>query len=355
MRDIESIKTLLETSVYNKPYLSCEEQLVLLEYRGVRIENKKFALEQLETISYYSLINAYSPLFKQANGQYEENVTFNDFYMCYKYDTRLKNIIFKYIILIEQSLKTNLSATVAKNYGVQEPTLKRTFTNKKGKQITGYDIRNSYLDAKNYDGNNSFRSGHLRHLSKYRDYLKNDSIKHYRNNHNHIPPWILIIPLNFGETIKWFSILKPKDKQSVASKVCGLETDDSLKEVAIPILEILRQYRNVIAHGQRFYSFKSNEDTAHLSLSFVNSLLEYDFIDKAKYKKGIGKNDLYSLIISIMIFTKPAGIRKKFIEELNILYKEIEKYCKYNLFEVIGINQYDLEKLYVLNRLLKSL
>lgn len=78
----------------------------------------------------------------------------------------------------------------------------------------------------------------------------------------------------------------------------------------MPILEILRQYRNVIAHGQRFYSFKSNEDTAHLSLSFVNSLLEYDFIDKTKYKKGIGKNDLYSLIISIMIFTKPSGIRK---------------------------------------------
>lgn len=129
-------------------------------------------MEQLETISYYSLINAYSPLFKQENGQYEGNVTFNDFYMCYKYDTRLKNIIFKYIILIEQTLKTNLSATVAKNYGVQEPTIKRTFTNKKGKQITGYDIRNSYLDAKNYDRNNSYRSGHLRHLSKYRDYLK---------------------------------------------------------------------------------------------------------------------------------------------------------------------------------------
>ena len=53
MRDIESIKTLLETSIYNKPHLSCEEQLVLLEHRGVKIENKKFALEQLETISYY--------------------------------------------------------------------------------------------------------------------------------------------------------------------------------------------------------------------------------------------------------------------------------------------------------------
>ena len=40
MRDIESIKTLLETSIYNKPHLSCEEQLVLLEHRGVKIENK---------------------------------------------------------------------------------------------------------------------------------------------------------------------------------------------------------------------------------------------------------------------------------------------------------------------------
>ena len=45
---------------------------------------------------------------------------------------------------------------------------------------------------------------------------------------------------------------------------------------------------------------------------------------------------------------------EKFIEELNVLYKEIEKYCKYNLFEVIGVTQYDLEKLYTLNRLLKS-
>nr|WP_241668091.1 Abi family protein [Staphylococcus aureus] len=353
VRDIEAIKILIETSSYKKPYLSCEEQLILLEYRGVKIENKKFALEQLETISYYSLINAYSSLFINEDGEYEKDTTFNDFYMCYKYDTRLKYILFKYIMLIEQSLKTNLSAIVAKNYGVQEPTHKRTFTNKKNKEIKGYDIRNSYLDAKNYDGNNGYRSGHLRHLSKYRDYLKNDSINHYRVKHNHVPPWILIIPLNFGETIKWLSILKPKDKQEVVSKISGLKAEDALKNVAIPIFEILRQYRNVIAHGQRFYSYRSDADSAHLSYSFVNSLLEQDFLDKTKYKKGIGKNDLYSLIISILIFTKPANIRKNLIEEIIDLYNEIDEYSKYNLFEVIGINKGDLDKLRVLDRLIK--
>ena len=33
----------------------------------------------------------------------------------------------------------------------------------------------------------------------------------------------------------------------------------------------------------------------------------------------------------------------------------MEKYCKYNLFNVIGIEKIDIEKLWVLNRLLKSL
>ena len=104
-------------------------------------------MEQLETISYYSLINAYSPLFKQENGQYEGNVTFNDFYMCYKYDTRLKNIIFKYIILIEQTLKPIYLPLLLKIMVFKNPLLKERLQTKR-KQITGYDIRNSYLDAK---------------------------------------------------------------------------------------------------------------------------------------------------------------------------------------------------------------
>ncbi|MGC9629366.1 hypothetical protein ACO2FL_00215 [Staphylococcus epidermidis] len=63
MRNIEAIETLINTSKYSKPYLSYEEQLLLLKHRGIKIEDERFALRQLETISYYSLINAYTPLF----------------------------------------------------------------------------------------------------------------------------------------------------------------------------------------------------------------------------------------------------------------------------------------------------
>ncbi|MCG9802501.1 hypothetical protein LHK26_12235 [Staphylococcus argenteus] len=47
VRDTEAIKILIETSSYKKPYLSCEEQLILLEYRGVKIENKKICIRAI--------------------------------------------------------------------------------------------------------------------------------------------------------------------------------------------------------------------------------------------------------------------------------------------------------------------
>ena len=58
-------KTYLKLSPESKPYLSCKEQIILLKDRGLIIDDEKFALMQLETISYYSLINSYSHFFKQ--------------------------------------------------------------------------------------------------------------------------------------------------------------------------------------------------------------------------------------------------------------------------------------------------
>ena len=58
-------KNLFKAFPESKPYLSCKEQIILLKDRGLIIDDEKFALMQLETISYYSLINAYSHFFKQ--------------------------------------------------------------------------------------------------------------------------------------------------------------------------------------------------------------------------------------------------------------------------------------------------
>ncbi|ARM67824.1 Abi family protein [Staphylococcus caprae] len=122
MKDINAIKTYLKLSPESKPYLSCKEQIILLKDRGLIIDDEKFALMQLETISYYSLINSYSHFFKQKSNEFFVKGThFRDLFHCYQNDMRLKNLYFKYLILIEQSLKNNVAAVVAKNFGVNEP------------------------------------------------------------------------------------------------------------------------------------------------------------------------------------------------------------------------------------------
>nr|WP_263314416.1 Abi family protein [Mammaliicoccus sp. Marseille-Q6498] len=355
MRNIKEIKNYLENSPYSKPYLSCNEQLILLKDRGLIIDDDDFTLKQLNTISYYSLINAYYDIFRgeeNSNSFYKEKTSFTDFYICYKYDTRLKNTLFKYIILIEQALKTNLSAVVAKYYGVIQPKDKIEVSPKK----FNYDRNGSYLDTKFYDQHKRNRSGILKDVCKALNWTSNDSIKHYLNNHNHVPPWILILPHNFGLTIKWFSILQKEHRKEVTLNMIPFKTknDYTINQINVNLFNLLREFRNRIAHGQRFYSYKSSEHESRISQNDFNKFLGYPFITDYDYKNGIGKNDLYALIVTIMLFTRNSNIRDNLINEVIDIYKGMEKESKVNLFEIIGITPYHLEQLKTLNKIFES-
>lgn len=103
----------------------------------------------------------------------------------FTYDNKLRYLFFKYILLIEQTLKTNLTTTVAKFYGVNEPKLKKENPRNKRLQC---ERSGTYLDTKHYDSHKRNRAGILNDISKSLDWKKHDSIKHYKNNHNHVPP-----------------------------------------------------------------------------------------------------------------------------------------------------------------------
>ncbi|MGW7931842.1 Abi family protein [Staphylococcus xylosus] len=334
MRDIIAIKKYLELSNETKPYLSCNEQIILLKDRGLIIEDDEFALMQLETISYYSLINAYSHFFKKDNSDnYIENTNFRDLFHCYQNDMRLKNLYFKYLILIEQSLKNNVAAVVSKNFGVIEPKVRQKNKRKP------FNRKHSYLDTFHYDQHKTKRGGILDDISQSLNWDKVESINHYKKRHNHVPPWIIIIPHNFGLTIKWLSILKSTHKLEVLKSISNLtENEHSLSNIGVDSFNLLREFRNRIAHGHRFYSFKSR---SKLSFKNFNNLLEYDFLVESEYKKDIGRNDLYALTLTILLYTRNKPTRDNLIEELFKIYGEMEQYTKINLLESIGFS-YDL-------------
>lgn len=90
-----------------KEYKSNEELINYLLSKGVVISNKKDALEKVERYTYYSIVNTYKNIFKDKNGNYIENVSFDDIYALFEFDKNLKNIILKYCLEIETVIKSD--------------------------------------------------------------------------------------------------------------------------------------------------------------------------------------------------------------------------------------------------------
>lgn len=246
-------------------------------------------------------MNGYKNTFLAGEGDsFADGTTFEMIYTCHWLDVSLSNIILKYILLIEKSLKTKLSYIVAEKYGV---------------------FHEEYLFHKNYSNPNNSRSGILSNIRKALKESHEDSVtNYYKKTKNHIPPWILVNDLMFGLTIKWYSILKKDDKDEISS-IFILDkniviTNNDQKEFIKKSLDMLRDFRNKVAHGSRTLNIELNyalPKTPLLNLVSEEILSEYEYLNK------YGKNDLYSIILIIFILINDSFQTSNFRFELNRL------------------------------------
>lgn len=274
------------TIIYDKPFRTIDELLELLESRNVVITDRDFAKQCILDISYYSLINSYKDLYPiDKDDIFKVPVPFYEFYNLYRFDSLINNVIFKYIIFIEKSLKSKISYIISKEYGVY--TDLNDFTNLN---------QNDYLCKYNYRNNRQIQSV-IKKIKEEISYSKNESVRHYKKSHNHVPGWILINGIPFGLTIKWYEILKPNNK----NYICDQFLPDSIlileekKEFLKKSFDILRKYRNNIAHGNKVFNNYIAEELPKKS----TLILSNNLITDMDYKNGIGRNDLFAVIIII--------------------------------------------------------
>lgn len=274
------------TITYDKPFKTNDELIELLENRNVVITDKNFAKQCISNISYYSLINGYKDLYSiDEDDKFKFPVPFYEFYNLYRFDTFLNNIIFKYIISIEKSLKTKLAYIISKEYGV--------FTDLNDCTNMNPD---DYLYKLNYRNNKQTQSV-IKKIKQEISNSKNESVKHYKTNHNHIPCWILINGIPFGLTIKWYEILKPNNKEIICNQFLPSDnlTIEEKKEFLKKSFDILRKYRNNIAHGNKIFNNTILEELPKKSVLTLSNNL----ITNADYKEGVGRNDIFAVIIII--------------------------------------------------------
>ena len=105
----------------NKRFKSLDEQIEILRYKGLIVQDEKYARNVLIRENYFFL-NGYRYLFMKSsnNKRYIEGTTFEELYSLFLFDRSFRNIIFKYLLVIENNTKSIIAYQLSKKYGYKE-------------------------------------------------------------------------------------------------------------------------------------------------------------------------------------------------------------------------------------------
>lgn len=297
------------TIIYDKPFKTYAEQIEVIKRKNIIVANKDFAKSILSTISYHTLMNGYknSLLNEKDSERFIDGIDFETLYTIHLLDTNLNSLLFKNILYVERSFKTKLSYTIAEKFGVTSD-----FTSSEMSRS-----QNDYLSIHHYSNSTHKRYNTLVHLKESVLNCKNHQkiLYHYKKNKNHIPPWILVTNLTLGEVQTWYSILKGPEKTAICEQIipyCSCDIEEK-KEFLTSSLELLRCYRNNSAHGNR--TFNKDLDPG-IPKNATLKILPSNVLSEREYLKGIGRRDLFSIILIINILIQDPYILANFIADL---------------------------------------
>lgn len=319
----------MNNNSFNHPFKTFEEQIKILENRGLIIEDFDFAIEALKSFSYYTLVNGYKDLFLDETKPGEAFKTGTKFSMLYQIhwiDLTMSNILFKYTLAVEKKLKTQISNLVAQNFTIEE---------------SRYTSENNYSPSKAQRG-------------KYRDVIKaideaksrDVSCIHYMKKEGNLPPWIAAKGMSFGSAVNWYSILRPPHKQvvikSFLSNSYPLSQDETL-DFYKRVIEQVYQYRNLSAHGNRTFLFTLPEKQK-LLWSHLKKLQLDEFFE------GHGVDNIYSIMMCILILINDEYVAENFLIELNNFFATYSDprfiFLDKTVYDIFGLNK---DFLYALN------
>ena len=307
---------------YSKPFKTYEEQLKILKNRyKLNISDDKFALKLLKTVSYYDLINGSKECFFKENEEiFEEGVDINHLFSFKILDRNIQNILFKYSVYVENTFKTNLAYTLAKNYGIDIEKYLDENNFKIFSNLDRMDKRNKTLE-----------------IIKEAQFLENNPTFHYKKNHNHIPPWILFKNVNFTDSIDLFTFFKRKDKLEIVKEYFEQDIQNNEADEMIELLKttisIVRKFRNKIAHNAKVITYKTEN---RITLRNLIPNIPSNFIYRTDYRNNIGINDLFAMISSLILLLNNDVLALHLSQELRVVFDTtntlnallIEKYKK---------------------------
>lgn len=296
-----------------KEFKTIDQQIDILKKKGLIIDDMDMAYNILLKENYFFL-NGYRHLFMNSptDRTFVTGATFSELYSLFLFDRYSRNIFFKYLLIVENRLKSVISYQLSKKYGYKEKM---------------------YLNPKNFTRDPAKKRRVKDVIDKMKRQIRINATRHnatlhYIRNYGYIPLWILVKVLSFGMVCELYSILKDEDKLEVSS-VFGLP-----KELLEDFLPILSNYRNLCAHEDIMFDHRTERtipDTEyHKKLNIFKMDDEYIY----------GKNDIFSVIIIFKYILEDDEFRmmlKEFNYEFEKLDGKIDSIPVEKILDTMGI------------------
>jgi abortive infection bacteriophage resistance protein len=294
-------------------FLTYEEQIKKLrDEKGLTINNEAYAIGVLKHISYFALIGGYKNVFiNPTMNKYYRDVAFEDVVLLYQFDEELRSLFMKYILKVERKLHSVLSYHFTQTFGERQE---------------------EYLDNNNYNYV-PINQYEIDKLIRKLNYLANtdthyEYINYHRTHYSNVPLWVLVNALPLGSVSKIYCF----SKFSIQSKVC--KDFDNLNERQLEqILSVVTKFRNVCAHGERLFSYRTSDS--------IGDLLLHQKLDipKKNSEYMYGKHDLFAVVISLRYLLPKEdflAFKRQLIKLINGLVRDVEHLKKEDILKEMG-------------------
>lgn len=284
-------------------FTSTVDQISIQSGRGLSIQNDTATQRIIESENYYKLFNGYKEPFLDKSKQdetYLAGTKFDEIYALYLFDRELRNLFIRYILEIENNVKSVLAHVFSDKYGHDNYL-----------RIANFDTSVRPGDRKT----NAQKVGEItdlianlqrevsRQLSK-----NNPMISHYILEYGYVPLWVMVNTLTLGTISVFYSSLKQQDQNNIG-RFFSLKPDEMKT-----MLQVLSIYRNACAHDERLYNLKAvnrNMRPNNIKALPIHATLNIPKNSGNNYMAGV--NDLFAIVIIFKTMLSKDSFDKFFV------------------------------------------
>lgn len=239
-----------------KVFASHDEQLTILQNRGLLVPDKAAARRILSRENYYALIDGYKEPFMEKDerlnpyGQemYQAGTEFGHIYALYRFDRELRMLMLNELLKFEKNIKSKVAYRFSEKFKDMD----------------------SFLEPANYSRDTERHHERDRIIStlynlikshKKRDRVKYPAIREFFDKHRNVPLWVLVNFLSLGQITNFYSVIDDELRERIAQDFAA-EFSEEYEPIQLKaneldaLLRIAFPYRNKSAHEEVLYRYR---------------------------------------------------------------------------------------------------